>query len=80
MWILIITSYRFFEWEKNNQKAYPFVKSYFYFLWNGALQITPCYMKMSNEYLVFDVVNALGYTFFRVMFPTTLNITALNMG
>ena len=37
---------------------------------------------MSNGYIVFDVVNALGYAFFRVMFPTTLSIKkiALNMG
>ena len=34
-------------------------------------------MKMSNGYIVFDVVR---YTYFGVMFPTTLSITALNMG
>ena len=37
-------------------------------------------MKMSNGYIVFDVVNALGHTLFRVMFPTTLSKIALNMG
>ena len=28
-------------------------------------------MKMLNGYIVFDVINALGYIFFRVMFSTT---------
>ena len=37
--------------------------------------MTSCCMKRSNRYIVFDVVNALGYNVFGVMFPTTLNIT-----
>ena len=36
-------------------------------------------MKWSNQYTVFDVENALGYTLFVVMFPTNFSITALNI-
>ena len=37
-------------------------------------------MNTLYQYTVFDVVNALRYTLFGVMFPTTFSITALNIG